>query len=60
MGRYGSLGNVPIFLSGSASQRTYLIVEHDTDAEVLRVYGVRENKPEQKQLIDTVPAHHNR
>lgn len=60
MGRYGSLGNVPVFLSGSASQRTYLIVEHDTDAEVLKVYGVRENNPEQKKLIDTVPVHHNR
>lgn len=60
MGPYGTLGNVPVFLSGSASQRTYLIVEHDTDAGVLRVYGVRENNPERKQLIDTVPVHRNR
>lgn len=60
MGRYGSFGDVPVFLSGSASQRTYLIVEHDTDAAELRVYGVRENNPERKQLIETVPVHHNR
>jgi hypothetical protein len=60
MGRYGSIGNVPVFLSGSASQRTYLIVEHDTDVGVLRVYGVRENDPERKQLIDTVPVHRDR
>ncbi|HVI54564.1 MAG TPA: metallophosphoesterase [Luteibacter sp.] len=57
MGRYGRIGEVPVFLSGSASQRTYLIVEHDTDEGVLRVYGVRDNQPEQKTLIDTVPVH---
>jgi hypothetical protein len=59
-GRYGEVGSVPVFLSGSASQRTYLIVEHDTDAGVLHVYGVRDNQPEQKQLIETVPVHRKR
>lgn len=56
-GYYGRMGSVPVFLSGSASQRTYLIVEHDTDAGVLRVYVVRNNDPDAKQLIDTVPVH---
>jgi len=60
LGLYRNIGSVPVFLSGSASQRTYLIVEHDTDAGVLRVYGVRDNRPELKQLIDTVPVHRNR
>ena len=60
LGRFGSVGSVPVFLSGSASQRTYLVVEHDTDAGVLRVYGVRNNQPELKELIDTVPVHRNR
>lgn len=54
MGRDGSAGGVPVFLSGSASQRTYLIVEHDVDEAVLRVYGVRDNEPEHKELIETV------
>ena len=60
MGRFGSVGSVPVFLSGSASQRTYLIVEHDTDAGMLHVFGVRDNRPELKQLIDIVPVHRNR
>jgi hypothetical protein len=60
MGRYGEVGSVPVYLSGSASQRTYLIVEHDTDEGMLHVFGVRNNDPEQKQLIDTVPVHRNR
>jgi calcineurin-like phosphoesterase family protein len=59
LGYYRNVGSVPVFLSGSASQRTYLIVEHDTDAGVLRVYGVRNNEPEQKELLDTVPVHRN-
>jgi hypothetical protein len=57
LGRDGDIGGVPMYLSGSASQRTYLIVEHDTDEGVLRVYGVRNNEPEEKTLIDTVPVH---
>jgi len=57
MGRRGDIGGVPLYLSGSASQRTYLIVEHDTDENVLRVYGVRNNDPAAKELIDTVPVH---
>jgi cytolysin (calcineurin-like family phosphatase) len=60
LGRDGTIGGVPVFLSGSASQRTYLIVEHDTDESVLRVYGVRNNDPDRKELLDTVPVHRNR
>ncbi len=54
LGRYGSINGVPVFLSGSASQRTYLIVEHDTVARVLRVFAVRNNDPEGRELIATV------
>jgi hypothetical protein len=54
LGYHRSIGGVPVYLSGSASQRTYLIVEHDTDQSVLRVYGVRDNDPERKRLIGTV------
>ena len=56
LGYYRNIGSVPVFLSGSASQRTYLVVEHDTDEAVLRVYGVRDNDPEHKALIRTVPT----
>ncbi|WP_413625555.1 metallophosphoesterase family protein [Luteibacter sp. Lutesp34] len=53
-GRYGDIGGVPVFLSGSASQRTYLIVEHDTDASELRVYRVDDNDPDRKTLAGRV------
>lgn len=56
LGYYRNIGSVPVYLSGSASQRTYLVVEHDTDEAVLRIYGVVDNEPEQKTLIDTVPT----
>lgn len=52
------LGDIPVYLSGSASQRTYLIVEKDDELAEMRIYAVRENHPENKQLIDTltIPA----
>lgn len=53
-GRYGTIGGTPIYLSGSASQRTYLIVEHDTDTRELRIYGVRDNDPSKKTLIESL------
>ncbi|MBB3225657.1 hypothetical protein FHW69_000247 [Luteibacter sp. Sphag1AF] len=54
-----NFGQVPVFLSGSASQRTYLIVEHYPRAGLLRVFGVRNNDPENKQLMEEirVPGH---
>lgn len=58
LGYYRHIGRVPVYLSGSASQRTYLVVEHDTDAEVLRIYGVRDNDPERKELFDTISTRH--
>lgn len=53
-GRYHDIAGVPVFLSGSASRRTYLIVEHDTDASELRVYRVDNNDPERKTLAGRV------
>ncbi|NID04116.1 phosphoesterase [Luteibacter jiangsuensis] len=53
-GQYGDIGGVPVFLSGSASRRTYLIVEHDTDASELRVYRVSDNDPDRKTLAGRV------
>lgn len=54
LGYYRNIGSVPVYVSGSASQRTYLVVEHDTDESVLRIYGVHDNDPEHKELLDTV------
>ncbi|MDQ7997598.1 MAG: metallophosphoesterase [Luteibacter sp.] len=52
MGYYsGGFGAPPVFLSGSASQRTYLIVEHWPESKKLKVYGVRENDPARRELI---------
>lgn len=56
LGRYRTLAGVPVYLSGSASRRTYLIVEDDTDTRQLRVYAVRNNDPDRKTLVDTVPT----
>ncbi|WP_036115623.1 MULTISPECIES: metallophosphoesterase [Luteibacter] len=56
LGRFRTMAGVPVFLSGSASQRSYLIVEHDTESRHLRVYAVRGNDPSRKTLVDTVPA----
>lgn len=56
MGRYdrGGPDDIPVFLSGSASQRTYLIVEHWPDSKQLKVYGVRENAPANRELIGQI------
>lgn len=50
LGLYRMIEGVPVFLSGSASQRSYLIVEHDDQANRLRVYAVRNNDPEHAEL----------
>jgi predicted phosphodiesterase len=42
---------LPLFNSGSASQRTYLVVEHWPEARRVKVYGVRNNDPSQKELL---------
>lgn len=39
----GHYGNVPVFLSGSASQRTYLLAELDDDAEFLSIKLASDN-----------------
>lgn len=47
-------GLVPVFNSGSASQRTYLIVEHWPESRLLKVYGVRNNDWQSKELLKEV------
>ncbi|WP_369930730.1 metallophosphoesterase [Xanthomonas sp. NCPPB 2632] len=56
MGRYdrGGADDIPVFLSGSASQRTYLIVEHWPESKQLKVYGVRDNTPAHRELIGQI------
>lgn len=45
-------GNIPVFLSGSASQRTYLICE--SDEEKLSVYLVTNNNWEKRKLESVI------
>jgi hypothetical protein len=52
--RTGGASHVPHFTSGSASQRTYLIVEHWREAGKVKVYGVRNNDPSQMKLLDEI------
>lgn len=47
-------GFIPVFISGSASQRTYLIVEHWPESRRLKVYGVRHNDWQAKELLKEI------
>ncbi|QOS98092.1 metallophosphoesterase [Brevibacterium sp. JNUCC-42] len=48
------LGKIPVFLSGSASQSTYLILEH---VELkLNIYSVRNNNWRQRKLEKSIPV----
>ncbi|MES9784858.1 metallophosphoesterase [Bacillus thuringiensis] len=53
-GNNGFFGNIPKFRSGSASQRTYLILEHFSDR--LDIYAVNCNNWENnRQLVRSIP-----
>ncbi|PFN52282.1 metallophosphoesterase [Bacillus thuringiensis] len=45
-------GDVPVFLSGSASQKTYLIAEYDNNE--MKVYKVRNNEWKNKKLVGKI------
>ncbi|QOS97732.1 metallophosphoesterase [Brevibacterium sp. JNUCC-42] len=47
-------GNIPVFLSGSASQRTYLILEHVESK--LNIYSVRNNNWRERKLEKSIPV----
>ncbi|QWH75522.1 hypothetical protein EXW59_01285 (plasmid) [Bacillus mycoides] len=55
LGNDGLVGSsIPAFISGSASQRTYLILEHYADR--LEIYTVHENNwRNRRQLVHTIP-----
>lgn len=48
-------GHIPVFLSGSASQQTYLIMETDVVGLVLNIYLVKNNDWRNKSLIYQIP-----
>ncbi|WP_449122656.1 metallophosphoesterase family protein [Pseudomonas sp. MPG01] len=50
-------GSVPIYLSGSTSQQTYLIASFTEDRKQLQVYLVKNNQWRNRTLIDTTPVH---
>ncbi|QWI47261.1 metallophosphoesterase [Bacillus mycoides] len=54
-GRSGSFGNAPNFRSGSASYRTYLILEQYRNR--LEIYTVRDNNWRNRQLVYTIPIY---
>ncbi|WP_454863097.1 metallophosphoesterase family protein [Pseudomonas hormoni] len=49
-------GSVPGFISGSASQQTYLIASFSEDRKNLHVYAVDNNQWQKRELIATVPV----
>ncbi|OUA83535.1 RICIN domain-containing protein [Bacillus thuringiensis] len=53
VGRWNSVGNIPVFLSGGASQRTYLILEHFENR--LEIFSVRCNDWRSRQHVQTIP-----
>ncbi|WNZ86192.1 metallophosphoesterase family protein [Pseudomonas sp. P108] len=50
-------GNVPMYLSGSTSQQTYLITSFTEDRKQLQIYLVKNNQWRDRTLIDTVEVH---
>lgn len=50
------LGSVPMYLSGSTSQQTYLITSFTEDRKQLQIYLVKNNQWQNKTLIDTIPV----
>lgn len=50
-------GNVPMYLSGSTSQQTYLIASFTEDRKQLQVYLVKNNQWRNRTLIDTTVVH---
>lgn len=52
VGLDSTLGTIPIFLSGSASQSTYLILEYDNES--MKIYSVKNNDWKNKDLIQTI------
>ena len=50
------LNTVPMFLSGSTSQETYLIASFSEDRKRLHIYLVKNNQWQSRELLDTVPV----
>lgn len=50
------LGNVPMYLSGSTSQQTYLIATFTEDRKQLQINLVKSNQWRSRKLIDTIPV----
>ncbi|QXI24563.1 MULTISPECIES: metallophosphoesterase family protein [Pseudomonas] len=50
-------GSVPMYLSGSTSQQTYLTASFTEDRSQLQVYLVKNNQWRERTLIDTTAVH---
>lgn len=50
-------GSVPMYLSGSTSQQTYLTASFTDDRKQLEIYLVKNNQWRDRTLIDTVAVH---
>lgn len=55
-GEMRRVGDVPVFVSGSASQQTYLTATFSEDRKQLHVSLVRNNDWRNRKLIETVPV----
>lgn len=49
-----NFGSVPVYLSGAASNWTYLIVEFADDRKTMNIFQVNKNNWPSRELIDTV------
>jgi hypothetical protein len=50
------LRDMPVFISGAAAERTFLIAEHHDTQRLLRVYGVTGNDTSQRKLLAEIPT----
>lgn len=55
-GRVSQIGTVPMFLSGAASQQTYLIASFSKDRKQLEVSLVERNEWRKREPVATVPV----
>jgi cytolysin (calcineurin-like family phosphatase) len=55
-GKSERFGNVPVYLSGSASQQTYLIASFSDDKQSLDISVVRNSNWPSRKVIQTIPV----
>ncbi|UVL00417.1 metallophosphoesterase [Pseudomonas sp. B21-048] len=54
--KWKHFGEVPVFMSGSASQQTYLIASFSNDGQSLTVNAVRDSNWPSREVVEVIPV----